>query len=107
MSTTDRFKKTQKILSADAPGTVNFIEGENAKRDIYLKEHLPLIKCECGTEILVLPDLRAMNRAINTHVAEHKQRERTDKKNVVSSNKICERLSHLTLVKAGEESETE
>jgi hypothetical protein len=107
MSTTDRFKKTQKILSADAPGTVNFIEGENAKTDIYLKERLPLIKCECGTEILVLPNLRAMNRAINNHVAKHKQRERTNKKNIVSSDKICQLLSNLTLIKASEESDTE
>lgn len=106
MSTTNRFKKTQKILSADAPVTANIIERENAQTDIYLKERLPLIKCECGTEILVLPDLRAMNRAINTHVAKHKQMERTDKKNVVSSNKICERLSRLTLVKASEEEGT-
>jgi|SRR5665647_895697 len=103
MKTTDRFKKTQKILSADSPGTVNFIECENAKRDIYLKARLPLIKCEFGTEILVLPDLRAMNRAINTHVPKHKQRQGTDKKNVVSSNKICERLSRLALLKASEE----
>jgi hypothetical protein len=81
MSTTNGFEKTQKILSADAQGTVNFIESENGKTDIYLKQRLPLIKCECGTEILVLPNLRAMNRAINTHFAKHKQRDKTDKKN--------------------------
>jgi len=27
----------------------------------------------CGCEILVLPDLKAMNRALKNHVAEHKQ----------------------------------
>lgn len=30
-------------------------------------------KCVCGSEILVLPDLKAMKRAIKNHVAEHKQ----------------------------------
>jgi hypothetical protein len=106
MSTTNGFKKTQKILSADAPGTVNLIESENERTDIYLKQRLPLIKCECGTEILVLPNLRAMNRAINTHVAKHKQREGADKKNIVSFNKICQQLSQLTLIKASEENDT-
>ena len=91
----DRFKKTQKISATKAVGTANVLEQENAGAELYLKEGLPLIKCECGAEILVVPDLRAMNRAINTHVAKHKQRERTDKKNVVSSNKICERLTDL------------
>ena len=33
----------------------------------------PLIKCVCGFKILVVPDLKAMNRAIKNHIAEHKQ----------------------------------
>lgn len=44
----------------------------NAERS--LKERLPLIKCECGTEILLLPDLVAMDRAIDAHVAEHRKK---------------------------------
>jgi hypothetical protein len=28
------------------------------------KTHMPFIKCGCGFEILVVPDLKAMNRAI-------------------------------------------
>ncbi len=32
---------------------------------------MPIIKCSCGTEILVVPDIKAMDRAINKHVAEH------------------------------------
>jgi hypothetical protein len=31
------------------------------------------IRCLCGSEILVVPDLKAMNRAIKNHVAEHKK----------------------------------
>ena len=36
------------------------------------KRKMPIIKCSCGTEILVVPDIKAMDRAINRHVAEHK-----------------------------------
>jgi hypothetical protein len=31
------------------------------------------IRCGCGTKILVVPDLKAMNRAIKNHIAEHKK----------------------------------
>jgi hypothetical protein len=37
------------------------------------KKSLPIVKCICGSEILVLPNLKAMNRAIKNHVTEHKQ----------------------------------
>ena len=29
------------------------------------------IRCVCGAEMLVVPDLNAMNRAVENHVAEH------------------------------------
>ena len=37
------------------------------------KKRLSTIRCACGKEILLLPDLAAMNRAIKNHVAEHKK----------------------------------
>jgi hypothetical protein len=37
------------------------------------KKGMSIVRCLCGFEILVLPDLKAMNRAINNHVAEHKK----------------------------------
>jgi len=37
------------------------------------KKPMPIARCVCGFEILVLPDFKAMNRAINKHVAEHKK----------------------------------
>jgi hypothetical protein len=30
-------------------------------------------RCVCGFKILVIPDLKAMDRAIKNHVAEHKK----------------------------------
>jgi hypothetical protein len=34
---------------------------------------LPTIKCSCGAEILVLPDLEAMNTALKNHVEAHRK----------------------------------
>ena len=35
---------------------------------------LSFLTCECGYEILILPDLKAMNEAIKKHVSEHKNK---------------------------------
>ncbi len=34
---------------------------------------MPIVRCLCGSETLVLPDLKAMSIAIQNHVTEHKQ----------------------------------
>ena len=35
------------------------------------KTRTPFVKSVCGFEILVIPDLKAMNRALNNHVSKH------------------------------------
>ena len=47
-------------------------EDRESKSGSY-KKRMPTIKCVCGYEILVVPDLKAMDRAIKNHIAEHKQ----------------------------------
>ena len=37
------------------------------------KTDMTIIKCLCGFEILLVPDLTAMNRAIKIHVTQHKK----------------------------------
>jgi hypothetical protein len=37
------------------------------------KKSMPIIKCSCGFKILVIPDLKAMDRAIKNHVTNHKK----------------------------------
>jgi len=76
----------------------NILEGKNVNADSYLKKSFPIISCECGAEILVVPDLQAMNRAIKTHVDEHRMKERHSKKNVISSDKISQLQSQLSLL---------
>jgi|SRR5450756_112948 len=105
MSTT-RFLKIQKMLPIEAVGIANILERENADANKHLKERLPIISCECGAEILVVPDLQAMNRAIKTHVAEHRKRERTAQRNVITSSKISQLLSQLTLIKISQQNDT-
>lgn len=41
------------------------------EKDTELTGNLPLLICECGAKILLLPDLKVMNHAIEVHVAEH------------------------------------
>jgi hypothetical protein len=43
-------------------------------QDYSLKSRLSIIKCECGYEILLLPDLKAMDQAVQNHLLEHKNR---------------------------------
>jgi hypothetical protein len=53
---------------------INFGSSQNHKRkSAVYKKGMPTIKCMCGIRILVVPDLKAMNRAIKNHVVEHKQ----------------------------------
>jgi hypothetical protein len=35
---------------------------------------LVVIKCTCGSEILLVPDIKAMGEAVENHVAEHKKK---------------------------------
>jgi hypothetical protein len=56
------------------------IQKINFSSDQYLqlkvvtqRKHMPIVRCKCGSEILVIPDLKAMNNAINNHISKHKK----------------------------------
>ncbi len=34
---------------------------------------MAIYKCSCGRDILIIPDLQEMNRAIKAHLTEHKK----------------------------------
>jgi hypothetical protein len=34
---------------------------------------MPIFNCSCGVEILIVPDLPAMEKAIKNHMIEHKK----------------------------------
>ena len=100
-----RIKRIQKLLPVEETGIVNLLEGKSTPLDERFKEGLPIISCECGAEILVVPDLKAMNRAIKAHVAEHRKRE-TLRTTYSHPGKISELLSQLTLLKMSEQNNT-
>ena len=53
---------------------INFAsdQGHKCKSAVY-KKMMPTIRCVCGCQILVVPDLKAMNRAVKNHLADHKK----------------------------------
>lgn len=53
---------------------INFTSGKDRKgKSPIHKKGMPIIRCLCGTRILVVPDLKAMNCAIKNHINEHSQ----------------------------------
>jgi hypothetical protein len=38
------------------------------------KQNLPMLKCECGHEVLLLLDLKTLGKAIEEHVTEHQKK---------------------------------
>jgi hypothetical protein len=52
----------------------NFVSGQEGKsKSVKRKKGMSTIRCVCGKRILVVPDLKAINRAVEEHIAEHKQ----------------------------------
>jgi hypothetical protein len=98
----NRFEKVQKLIMARTEETSRTLEDKNAQLDTLLKAHLPLITCDCGAEILLVPDLRAMNLAIEAHVAYHRKNRMTLPGRVNTSVNISQLLSQLTLIKMSE-----
>jgi hypothetical protein len=95
----NRVEKHQKLVPPEALRVANTQRGYIADTDSYLKEHLPIINCECGAEILVVPDLQAMNCAIKTHADEHRKKTRNNQKKQITPNSVTEMLSQLAIKK--------
>ncbi len=43
--------------------------------NVNLKDQMPIIKCECGAEILLTPYLDEMSQTIEMHLLQHKTAE--------------------------------
>ena len=53
-----------------------FISGNpknEIEREELISKKMPVYDCSCGTKILIVPDLAAMNKAIEAHLIEHKK----------------------------------
>jgi hypothetical protein len=61
---------------------------------------MPTIKCFCGTEILVLPNVKAMSEAIENHVQIHMQKIQDPAKAEAEAERIRNYLITQALDKA-------
>jgi hypothetical protein len=53
---------------------INFHSDQERKSKAAVhKKGMPIVRCICGSKILLVPDLKAMNRTIKNRLAEHKQ----------------------------------
>jgi len=96
-----KFEKPRGHAPSETVGNANASGDKTSDSKLCLKGRLPLIRCECGTEILLLPDLKAMDRAIYAHVAEHRKKG-TNPYRAATSSRISQLLALLTLRKASE-----
>jgi hypothetical protein len=56
--------------------------GPEIKKNQKNKNNLLTIKCKCGAELLLVPDLKSMSKAIENHIAEHFAKKESTKKDV-------------------------
>ena len=60
---------------------MNTSNRQKRRRTLKLSEQcnkgLPVITCRCGAQILLLPSVELMSKAIENHVAEHKKKRKS------------------------------
>jgi hypothetical protein len=86
----------------------NKMPGKNVLSDNRKKkgngEGLPLIECFCGAKILLVPNVKLMSEAIETHVQEHIKNLKAPKKDVeAEAERIRDDLIAKVLSKACEQ----
>jgi hypothetical protein len=69
------------------------------------KSNIGTIKCECGFEILVIPDLEEMARAIDSHSQKHQNLEENLSTGLSTYERIQELLIKRLLEKAASASD--
>jgi hypothetical protein len=62
---------------------------------------MPTIRCLCGTEILVTPDLKAMVQAIKNHIAEHETASRSSE-SILARDLLEQYLAEQVLIEASQ-----
>lgn len=63
---------------------------------------LPVIKCDCGAEILLVPNVKKMNEAIEAHVLEHTKKCKNIKEAEAEGERVRSLLITEVLDKASE-----
>ena len=63
---------------------------------------MPIIRCICGAEILLVPDVKGMNRAIDSHVEKHVKMAHRNDEDTFSPDRVRQILVEQILEKASE-----
>jgi hypothetical protein len=63
---------------------------------------LPVVRCECGAEILMVPDVKLMGEAIETHVELHMRKLKNPVRADVEAERIRDFLIGQVLDKGGD-----
>lgn len=84
---------TQKAKAKEVPSHIS-------KKKIGGDKGLPVIKCTCRTEIMLVPNVKLMSEAIKAHVAKHKQKVKDPKAAEAEAERIRDDLITQVLDKA-------
>jgi len=66
----------------------------------------PIIVCECGKEILIIPDLKEMVNCIDEHAKLHVKKELDPLKKQAENDRIVEQLSKKVIIEVAKTSIT-
>jgi hypothetical protein len=69
------------------------------------KKNLQFVRCECGEEILLVPNAREMDRAIELHANKHALKENNPERAEASFKQIQQDLVQKTLLFAAMQNE--
>jgi hypothetical protein len=64
------------------------------------KTRMPIIKCRCGAKILLLPDLNAMNKAVEAHARSHGRRQKDPFQAAAEADRVRDDLIRQIFKKA-------
>jgi hypothetical protein len=87
-------------------GDVLLLKSHQSPKPHLPKTGLNIIKCKCGAEILLLPDLKAMSIATETHARIHGRKEKDAFKAEQEAEQVRDELIAQIFRKASRENES-
>jgi hypothetical protein len=74
-------------------------------KNFHLHECVSIIKCECGFEIPVIPEMETIGNAIDDHVEDHRRKQKDPIKGEIAANhihdylfkKLFEKIAEMTI----------
>ena len=64
----------------------------DSKENFHSYERRSVIRCECGFEIPVIPDMEAVGITIDTHIEEHRRKQKDPAKGEIAAKRVHDYL---------------